>query len=387
MDTLNEFNIKFNLDSPQDKNTEIEIALDAEGDYLYKFLIGLEGKWNTLSDFSGNKTLKWMPDKYGTYTIMVQIRKMDSSKSFDYVSKTEYEVREADKRIKIDSRVSIDDIVMDNRKHFVKGEKIHIKVLASGSNDIRYSFIVKKDGENLEEIKYGSCSWVDFTPELTGDFQLEIRIKDKYSQAEFDSLQVVPIEVSDYIPADIEYLLMPVKEYHIVSDPVALEAIVNNTDQVRVKYILKINGHVIEETDFVDSKKYMFVPKCSGQYSVSVLAKNINSSSPYDCSKEVRITVHEYYPITDAVLRCDMKAINAGSSVTFSAVCKGGRDVVYEFWIMENGQWELVQSYSKKNYYMMIPFNKGSYRILALMKSASSRLPYENYGMYAFDIV
>lgn len=386
MDTLNEFNIKFGLDSPQDKNTEIEIFIDAKGEYLYKFLCGYEGKWNTLNDFSEVGSVIWMPKEYGVYTIMVQIRKVNSSKSFDYVSKAEYEIKEIEKKIQKDSAVFIDEIIMEKAKAFIKNETIRIKVSASGSTNIRYGFIVRKDGQQLEEIKYGTCNWVDFTPEFVGKFQLEVRVKDKYSNNDFDSFQVIPLEVRDYIKAEIDYILIPQKQYYVVSDEISLEAIVQNTDQVVVKYILKINGQIIEETDYVSGKKYKFIPKCSGTYSVEVLAKNIHCSNLYDSIKEVNINVFDYYPITKPSIACDKDSIKIGEPITFTAFCEGGKDVVYEFYIMENGQWKLVQNYSKKKYYMMMAFNKGSYKILVLIKSRISKLPYENYNLYVFNI-
>jgi len=391
MDTVNEFNIVFNIDSPQEKNTEIEISIDtyAEGEFLYKFLIGFDGKWNTISNFTENKNVKWIPLEEGIHTIMAQIRKKHSTKSFDYVSKEEYTIEKKLKKAEKDmplGPVFIDEVIMEKNRCFIKNETIHIKVMASGSHDIRYSFIVRKDGNELEEIKYGSCSWVNFTPEMAGEFELEIRIKDKYSESEFDSREFILINVFDFLHAKIDYVIIPPRQYYIVSDIVTLETIVQNTNNVLVKYILKINNHIIEQTDYVEGKKYKFTPKCSGMYSVEILVKNIHSDLPYDSKKEMRVRIYDSYPITNAKILCDKDIFKANESLTFSVAYEGGEDVMCEFYIMEGGEWKPIQNYSKKNYYMFIPFNKGVYKILALLKSQKNKFSYEDYDIFTFNI-
>ncbi|MGE5629017.1 MAG: triple tyrosine motif-containing protein [Solirubrobacterales bacterium] len=383
---MNEFNIEFNLASPQDIKSQINISINTKGEYLFKFLAGFEGKWSTLRDFSESGSIIWVPEEYGIYTIMVQIRDLNSSKSFNYVSKAEYEIKEVEEKHDENSLVSIDEIVMEKKRAFVVNETIHIEVAASGSSNIRYSFLVRKDGHKMEEIKYGACNWVDFTPELSGNFQLEVRVKDKYSNAEFDSYKLIPIEVYDFIPAEIDYMLIPLKEYFVILDEIEIETIVQNTDKVLLKYILKINGQIIEETDFVEGKKYKFTPKSIGVYSLEVLAKNFYSNKDFDSSKEIGIKVYDYYPISNAEILCDNEKITTGTPVTFSASCRGGKDVLYEFYIMENSQWKLVQNFSKKRYYTFIPFDKGNYKVLVLMKSRGVRQDYEKYNIYSFNI-
>lgn len=388
---MNEFNITFSLDSPQNENTEIEISMDTleEEKFLYKFLLGFQGKWNTISDFSENKHIKWTPIETGSYTVMAQIRKVDSAKSFDYVSKSEYLVENIHGIINKDilsGSIFIDEVVMERISPFIKNETIHVEVLASGSDNIKYCFIVKNDGQELEKIEYGFCNWVDFTPEISGKFELEIRVRDKNSQNEFDVNEIIPIDVLEFLPAKIDYIILPLRKYYIVSDVVELETIVRNTKNVLLKYILKINDVIIEETEYVEGKKYIFIPKCSGLYSVEILAKNINSKHSCDSKKEIRVRIYEFYPISNTKIFCDKAQIKSNESVTFSVSNEGGKDVVYEFFIMEGGNWKLVQNYSKKNYYMFIPFSKGIYKVLTLLKSQRNKISYEDYDIFTFNI-
>ena len=389
---MNEFGIEFSLESPQSKNTEIRISLnDNSGkNFLCKYLVGSGGKWNALSDFASGKTVIWIPKEPGSYTVMAQIKEEDSKKSFDYVSKAEFVIEDTEakeERLADKRKAHIDELDIDKKKPYVINEPIHIDVKASGgSGSYLYSFIVRKDEKELEEIQYGYCSWVNFTPETTGEFELEARVKDVDSTRYADNVQIIPIVVCEYAAAKIDYIIMPPKKQYVVSDTVAMEAIVQNTTNVLMKYILKINNHVIEETDFVESKKYEFIPKCSGVYSVVILAKNVISDALYDSKNEIWLKVEEAQTIRNTKIEHDKENIICGESITFSVSFEGGKGVLIEFYIMGEGAWQLVQSSSKKKYYTFIPYNKGFYKVLALTRSQNSVAPYEDYDIYTFII-
>ena len=59
---MNEFGVKFNLESPQKVNTNIIISAEEilEENLQYKFFAGLNGKWNLLKDFSKDMKARTM---------------------------------------------------------------------------------------------------------------------------------------------------------------------------------------------------------------------------------------------------------------------------------------------------------------------------------------
>ena len=65
---------------------------------------------------------------------------------------------------------------------------------------------------------------------------------------------------------------------------------------------------------------------------------------------------------------------------------KAGKDVVYEFYLMEKGDWNLVQNYSKKNYYTFMPFSRDEYKVLVLAKSQHNKVSYEDYDTFTFVV-
>ncbi len=60
----------------------------------------------------------------------------------------------------------------------------------------------------------------------------------------------------------------------MVGDTISLQVISENTKDTLVNYVLKIDGHLVEQTDFVEHKNYEIKPKCSGTYLIELLAKN-----------------------------------------------------------------------------------------------------------------
>jgi hypothetical protein len=282
--------------------------------------------------------------------------------------------------------VVINEVILDRSNMLLKGEIINVKAMASGGKDLRYSFIVRKDGKEIEKINYGTCNWANYTPEEKGIFELEVRVKDKYSSREFDSHSIVYIEAYDYMPAEIDHILSPPKENHVVGDTITYNVIVQNTKKTLLKYAISINGHKVEETDFVRDKKYAFTPKRSGIYTLEIYAKNEDSKKEFDVKKDVRVKVSDAISITNTKIYCENEKISVNEAATFTVSCDGGKEVLYEFYLMEKGDWILVQKYSRKNYYSFIPFSKGTYRILALCRSSLKKGAYEDYDIFEFTI-
>ena len=86
---LEELQIICDKDSPQTLNQEILIKAVYSGKEKieYKFIIGNDGVWNTVQDFSEISTYRWTPKNEGNYIIMVQGKQADSRKSFHCIVK------------------------------------------------------------------------------------------------------------------------------------------------------------------------------------------------------------------------------------------------------------------------------------------------------------
>ena len=370
------------LSSPQLCDTPINLKCIVSGgkELLYKFIIN--GDFPEDSAYIRRNNYIWTPKKAGEYKVELWTR--DASFSGEYEKSTSLDFIIDDIG---NTNVIIDDIILDKKNTVLIDEIIHIKVKATGGNSLRYSFVVFQNDSEIEKIEYGTDDFVDFTPEQSGKFKLEIKVKDKYSKREFDCHAVIYIEALVCIPAKIDYVLMPPKVYYMVGDTIALEVISENTKDTLVNYVLKINSHLVEQTNFVEHKNYELKPKCSGTYIIELRAKNKSSIEAYDSMKEIIIEVHEALPITDTKILCDKTKFMANEAITFITQSQGGKDVVYEFYLMEKGEWTLVQRFSKKNDYIFMPFAKGIYRMLVLSKNFYKSISYEDYDIMEIEVL
>lgn len=369
------------LSSPQLVETSIELKAVVKGGKNLQYRYIIDGNSSEDSGYTKESSYIWKASRQGKYKIDLWVKDASFEGKYEAISTLEYDIDEMSKL-----PVKINDVVLDKVGNYVKNETINIKVIATGGVDLRYSFIVHREGIEVERIEYGSCNWVNFTPEEGGSFELEVRVKDKYSNKEYDSHEILRFEVLEYMPAIIDYVLMPPKESNLVGDTISFEVVARNTKDTRIKYILRIDGHKVEETDYVMSKRYSFTPKHSGSYSVEMLARNEKSPKEFDNKKDIKILVGDAPTVTNTKIQCDKTEISVNEPIILSVRSEGGKDVIYEFYLMEQGEWNLVQKYSKKNYYSFIPFTTGKLKILALAKSTYKECSYEDYDIMEFSI-
>ncbi|WP_125152884.1 triple tyrosine motif-containing protein [Clostridium rectalis] len=346
---------------------------------LYRYII--DGNYGDDSGYIRQDNYYWDTKMPGEYKITLWTK--DASSDKNYEDKKEFYFTIDDKS---SEPIVIDKVSMDKGNKILKDDTVIIKVKASGTTSIRFSFIIRKNGKEKEVIDYGSCNWIKFTPEEEGKFEIEIRVKDKFSSRPFDSHSTVYIESYEYFPARIDYILYPIKEFFLCGDKILVHAITTNTKNTLLKYVIKINGYKAEESNFVKSNKFVFTPKCKGIYNLEIYAKNINSSKEFDNKREIKFKVNDALPVTNTKIKCDKKHMPYNESITFSVENSGGKDNLYEFYIMENDNWIKVQNYSKKNYYSFIPFLKGKYKVLALCKNEYRNCAYEDYDIYEFNV-
>lgn len=367
--------------SPQLCGNQINLKAIVSGgkELVYRYII--EGVCSEDSGYIRNSVYTWKTKEPGTYNIKLYVKDISCDENYEDSASMEFLVDEVNRE-----PVVIKEVIMDKKNKLLVGETINIKVIAQGGTDIKYSFFVKQDNKHIESISYGSCSWVNYTPEKPGDYEVEVRVKDKFSEKEFDAHSIIFLKAFDYIPAQIDYVLVPSKDYYMVGDKIELDVIEENTRNVLNKYILRINGHKVDETKYINAVKYSLKPKYAGVYSVEIQSKNKDSTKEFDDKRIVKIVMHDSVPVTNTVVECDKIKPKVNEEINFNVRNEGGKEVVYEFYLMEKGEWNLVQNYSRKNFYTFIPFSEGKYKLLVLCKSQIKKQGYEDYAILEFEV-
>ena len=380
-------NVKINnfitdMSSPQINGTKIKLKAEAEGgiELFYRYII--EGPLAYDSGYIKESSYDWTPNLEGDYILTL----MCKDKSF----KGECEERRIIKFTidkKADKPVKLVDIVVDNENKILVGQPVNIKVLAEGGVKLKYSFIIYCNEKEKEVVPFGYSNWLNFTPDEKGEYKVEIKVKDKYTTKEYDSHTILYLKAKEYIPGEIDYVLLPNKNNYLIDDIIDTEVIVQNTKNVLIRYVTKINGYEVEDTGFINNKKLQINPKCSGKYTIDIYAKNVKCEGEYDSKKKISFYVLERAPIINTKITLEKDVVNVNKEITFIAESNGGKEVCYEFYIMENDNWVKVQSYSRKNRYTFIPFLKGNYKIMVLAKSFYKKVSYEDYYESSFQVV
>lgn len=375
-------NFTTDLNPPQLIGTDINISTQVIGgkDLLYRYVI--EGKANQDSGYIRSSNYIWKSSASGEYRIMVFVKDVSCNKEYDACECMNFIIDE-----KSSEPVIINDVIFNRNDKILKGQSIRAVVSASGGSELKYGFIIKKDEKIVEKIHYNSNNWLEFIPKEKGEYVLEILVKDNYSKRKYDCHVIKNINVFECIPANIDYILYPIRDYYMVGDEISISVITQDTRNVLVKYIIDINEHCVEETDFIKEKNYSFIPKCRGKYGLEVFAKNIKSDAEFDCKKRLNIEIRDTIPITETRLVCEKNKFLLDEPVTFYVHNSGGKNILYEFYVMEKGNWVLVQSYSRNNSYTFIPFSNDEYKIMVLCKSEFSKNAYEDYDIFTFKAI
>ena len=369
------------ISSPQLCGNTVAFKTKVQGgnEVLYRYIV--EGTVAEDTGYIRSKIFNWETKSEGEYKIKVLVKDMSYTGEYEDIKEIIFNV---DK--KGEKPVNILDITASKTRGCIKGEPINLKVKAEGGTELKYSFIVYKDGKEKERSKYGAMNWVNFTPEESGEYEVEVRVLDKYSLRDYDAHEYLFVKVKDYQEAEIDYVLLSQNEFYLVGDTIEIETIAQNTKNVLLRYITKINGHEVEDTGYIKSKTLKVKPKCPGKYTFEIYAKNVLCKDEFDTKKEAIIYVNEATPVTNTKITLNSDNIIEGKETTFEVSSEGGKEVCYEFYIMEKGNWVRVQAYSRKNYYTFFPFAQGYYKILVLSKSYYKKVSYEDYAYLEFKV-
>lgn len=367
--------------SPQIEKSEINLKAIVSGgrELLYRYSI--EGNNNEDSGYIKNSNYSWKTKGAGTYKINLYVKDISYEGNYEERAGFEFTIDKVNR-----DPVVIKEIITDKKKTLLVNETINVKAIAEGGTDLKYSFIVKRDDNIIESISYGSCNWVNYTPDQLGDYELEVRVKDKFSEKVFDVHSIIIIKALDYIPAKIDYVLMPAKDYYMLGDKIELNIVEENTSNILNKFILRINGHIVEETEYLNAIKYTVKPKYAGVYNIEILSKNKKSTKLFDDKKYIKLVIHDNLPVTNTIIECDKIKPKVNEDINFNVRNEGGKEVVYEFYLKEKGEWNLVQKYSRKNFYTFMPFSKGNFEILVLCKNQIKKHGYEDYAILEFEV-
>ena len=369
------------LNSPQPLGSNIKFSSEINGgkNLVYRYIV--KGVIEEDTGFINSGEFVWMPKEVGNYEITLQVKDYSFDGDYEDIKKINFNIEK-----KGEKPLKIVDVIVDKSRNVLINDSVNIMAKCESEAQVEYGFNIRYGGKVVANSSYSRSNWIDFKPTQAGEYEVEIVAKDKYSKNEYDVHTFVYLKVVEYLPAKIDYIIMPVRETYLVGDMISFDCIVQDTKNILMKYEIKINGRLIEETDFIKEKKLRFTPKAPGKYTIDVYAKHIKCSDEFDFKKEINVYVSEALPIINTHIIANTEDFKVNEEAGFEVFNKGGKDICYEFYLMQNNEWEKVQSYSRKKYYNFIPFTSGKYKLLVLVKSYYKKVSYEDYDIKEFEV-
>ncbi len=370
------------LKVPQHVGTTITLNSEAIGGILLKYRFLIEGPEKIDSGFINANYFKWLPEEEGNYKLTLFVK--DESFGGEYEDKQtfNYFVDPAPER-----NIVINSIEVENIKTALVGVPNKIEINAEGSPNLRYKFIVRKEDEILEMIDYNQNNWVNFMPDEKGSYTIEIHAKDKYSKKPFDAMDTVEVKVYEYIPSRIDYLINFNEDNNLVNRTVKINVITEDGKDTYVKYKILVDGHFLDESQYALVNTISFIPKITGEYKVVVFAKNTRSKEEYDSKKIATFRVENALPVKNASIECSNATASVGEKINFTVKSEDNYDTLYQFYILEESNWRIVQDFSTNNSFSYIPVEKGNCKLLAICKNSLRIVSYDCIATCDYKVV
>lgn len=369
--------------SPKSVESDINFRVICEGgkSLRYNYKISREDGYEYETGFIKDDTYCWKPTEIGTYKIRAYVKDQSYSGEYEDSNEMEFVIEEHERR-----EAKILDILKTGGHEVKVGNYIQYKVMSDNNKGNLFAYRVSCDNEVILETPYRSDTIFRYSPEKVGKYSIEIMVRNKFSDNEYDAHDFCYFNAYLFVPCKIDKIISYCNETPMPGDKIIFETIVFNAKEAVIKYDIRINGFLVEESDYTSNKKFSITPKCGGLYNIDVYSKNENSNERFESKKSVYFKVRDVSPVYNVEVQCDVEEKRVNCPITFNASCEGGRSVNYQFYIDEGGEWKLVQEYCRKSYYTFIPFKRGQYRIMVLCRSANEVKAYEDYRIIEFEV-
>lgn len=182
------------LNSPQTTETEMKFTSEVQGGNNLVYRYKVNGLIEVDTGFISEEQFIWKPMDAGEYEIILYVKDINYTGEYEDTKKIAFTIEK-----KGSKPVKILDIVVDKEKKIITGEIVNIMVKAEGGTRLEYAFIINKNNRKLEKIDYGKSNWINYIPKEVGEYEVEIMVRDRYSDKPYDSNVVVCLKAMEYL--------------------------------------------------------------------------------------------------------------------------------------------------------------------------------------------
>jgi hypothetical protein len=284
--------------------------------------------------------------------------------------------------LEISEKSEKNDIVQDAKIEYIILDKqiknrhktfIYVETQAIGGKELLYSFKIINKGE-VDSIDYSYLN--NFSIELTNEdlYIIESYVKDESSKNKYDSKAITFIHVAE---DKIDYSLINIKDDLLINEDITIDFYNTKLEETKFKYIINFEDIMIDETKLSENLRLIITPVLRGQYIVDVVEEGEGIHKTY--FHNLALKIEEYKSVTIKDIHIDKTKYLLDIPITISVEVINGKEVMYEFYYKEKDKWNMVQKYSKKNYYTYFPIKEGKISFFVIVKSSESKEKYDNY--------
>lgn len=405
---MNEFNIKIEEFSPQKKDRiKLLITIENEGneELLYKVLIGHNGKWSLIRDYSLENKVIWEGDLKGHYMVMVQAKEKYSNKPFDYTERIEYVIgQEQNKEIERD--LEITSFACLNEKK-ITGEYITFEVatIQKPFRSVLYKFIKISEDGDMEIIRdYFEDNYLSYIEKLPGKYKLLAIVKYSDSDREFDDRAVVSYEVKPCDKVFIHNFTKFNKETNeveeienlynsgVIGSEERYRDIANKPTYLRDKlllieaqygegieefsFLVKKDGKVIHSDRNILRNYIYFTPNENGNYVIETRVKDNRSEECVEGIAEFRVL--DYRPASiEYVLKSASSGYIVGKNICFETITDRNNETLCKYKVFIDGNFVEEVEYDYNKQFVFVPRCAGKYSFHFLVKNEMSTAEYD----------
>ncbi len=343
---------------------------------LYKFFLNNRdtGEWITLQEFANNSKLSYTPQKPGTYRVVMHVKDTKSTKDYDSYLFEDIDVKNLSNAT-IESLQTTEDM-------FLNPANV-ISATSKSDNTALYKFIVRHPDQTWETIQEfspnGKVSW---KPSKLGDYRVVVHVKDSYSKNTYDDYRFRDVEVKEHPIADYQEFTTD-RPFHYVNQATKISHVAKSSVSAQYKTVVKnqSTGEEIVLQNFDSKTQISWTPNKTGNYVITVYAKDQYSPKAYDDSYQKNVTVIEAPKAKFISFVFNGSAIYTDKTYPVSASATSSNGALYKFTVKDEttGTWTTLRDYSINSTLNWTPKYKGKYRIVVHVKDRYSNASYDDY--------
>lgn len=342
---------------------------------LYKFYLNNRdtGEWITLQEYTSSSKQSFTPQKPGNYRVVMHVKDAQSTKEYDSYLYKDVDVKHLSKAT-IESFQTTDEM-------FVTPANV-IAATAKSDNAALYKFLVRHPDQTWQTLQeYSPNGKISWKPSKTGDYRVVVHVKDSYSKNTYDDYTFKDVVVKEHPEADYQGFTTDRPFYYNQSTQITHAAKSSITAQF--KTVVK-NLSTGEETilqNFDTRIKISWAPKQTGNYQITVYAKDQYSPKAYDDYYQESITVTPVPKASLTTFTMNGSAFYTGKTYPVSAFASSPNGALYKFIVKDEttGQWTTLRDYSINSSINWIPKYKGKYRIVVHVKDRYTDASFDAY--------